>query len=91
MANTPKAVRATAKRHAEALRKQDQFGKLGNRTTASSGKWPKMSWDEGIKASEYVASFAGRNSKPPVEAPRESRSVQFYSYDANGNRSPRDN
>ena len=63
MANIPKAVRRTAKRHAEALRKNDAFGKLGNRTTESTGKWPKMSWNDNIKASEYVASFAGRNSE----------------------------
>lgn len=63
MANTPKAVRRTAKLHALANRKGDVWGKSGAKTSASSGKWPKMSWDGGIKAAEYVASYAGRNSE----------------------------
>ena len=63
MANTPKAVRATAKRHAEASRKGDAYGKLGAKTTESTKAWPKMSWDANVKASEYVGNYAGRNSE----------------------------
>jgi hypothetical protein len=63
MANTPKAVRVTAKRHAEASRKNDTYGKLGGKTTESTKAWPKMSWDKGIASSEYVGGYAKRNSE----------------------------
>jgi hypothetical protein len=63
MANTPKQVRFTAKRHAEASRKNDAFGKLGGKTTQSVKAWPKMSWDENTRNSEYVGKYAGRNSE----------------------------
>lgn len=63
MANTPKAVRKTAKLHAEANRKGGAFGKRGVKTTESTKTWPKMSWDAGIKAAGYVSSYSGRNSE----------------------------
>ena len=63
MANTPKAVRVTAKRHAEASRKGEALGKLGNKTTESTKSWPKMSWDQGIKSAEYVGKYTSRNSE----------------------------
>jgi hypothetical protein len=63
MANTPKAVRTTAKRHAEATRKKDPFGKLGKKTTESTKAWPKMSWDNGIRSAEYVGKFTSKNSE----------------------------
>ncbi len=63
MANTPKAVRRTAKLHAEANRKGGVFGARGMKTTESAKSWPKMSWDAGIKAANYVGNYAGRNSE----------------------------
>lgn len=93
MANTPKSVRATAKLHAKALRNNDALGKSGSRTAESAKSWPKMSWNESIKASEYVGKYAGKNSKPLPEkasTPEQlSRSLEFYSYDADGNRTRR--
>jgi hypothetical protein len=63
MANTPKAVRRTAKFHAEANRKGGVFGARGEKITESTKAWPKMSWNGNIKASNYVAAYAGRNSE----------------------------
>ena len=76
MANIPKAVRVTAKRHAEASRKRESkdYPKLSKRTDKSTGNWPEMSWNEGIKAGGYVANFTKANS--PTAAPRQFREVQ---------------
>ena len=63
MANTPKAVRVTAKRHAEATRKKNTLGKLGSKTTASTKAWPKMSWDQNTRSAGYVGNYAKRNSE----------------------------
>ena len=63
MAKTPKAVRTTAKRHAEASRKNDALGKLGKKTTKSTRAWPKMSWDQNIRSAGYVGNYAKRNSE----------------------------
>ena len=63
MANTPKAVRTTAKLHAEATRKGGSFGKRGQKTTESTKAWPKMSWDGNIKAANYVGRFTSKNAE----------------------------
>ncbi len=63
MANTPKAVRLTAKRHAEATRKDGTSGKLGEKTTESTKAWPRISWDNNVKSAEYVGNYAKRNSE----------------------------
>jgi hypothetical protein len=64
MANTPKYARKTAKAHANASRKSDTFGALGNKTTATSKGWPKR-WptESDQKAAEYVPRYTSRNSE----------------------------
>ena len=59
MANTP----TTAKLHAQSTRKNEQYGPLGEKVTESTKAWPKMSWDAGIKAANYVGAYASRNSE----------------------------
>jgi len=77
MANTRKAVRVTAKRHAKMSRHRgtELESKLAEKTTEASAKLPKMSWNESIKAAEYIARFAKKNSPEPQ--PRQFREVQM--------------